>query len=157
MKNKGVAVVLIVLLIFGVLIFQKIRTTGKSVESAKVNFQQLSAMQRQKIIQEVTSSSLLKELPEKAIISIQFFDFKNNERIWQDRFLIGKKGFLDAGEPDFYLILRSKYISDFNNNLCEIFGKANKNNDLGFFTEQNKAKLFLKYAMVLKYRKCLSG
>lgn len=133
------------------------RTTGNTVESGKVNFQQISPTQRQAVVQEVLSSELLKELPEKAIISLRFYDFKNGERIWQDEFLVGKNGFVDGGVPDFYLILHSKYISEFNNNLCEIIGKANRNKEFGFYTEQNKAKLLLKYASILKYKKCLSA
>ena len=155
--NKGIVAVLIVLIFFGILLFQKMQTTGNAVESGKINFQQLSSTQRQKVVQEVLSNQLLKELPEKAVISLRFYDFKNSERIWQDEFLLGKKGFVDRGVPDFYLIIHSKYISEFNNNFCEVLGRANQNRDFGFYTEQNKAKLFLKYASVLKYRKCLSN
>ena len=158
MKTKNLVWIILVVIIFvGILIFLKMRATGNAVESGKINFQQLTSTQRQKVIQEITSSSLLKELPEKAVISVRFFDFKNNEKIWQDEILIGKNGFVDYGIPDFYIIIHSKYISDFNNNLCEVFGRANKNGDLRFFTEQNKAKLLIKYAKVLKYKKCLSG
>jgi len=51
--------------------------------------------------------------------------------------------------------LYTKYISELNGvNLCEIIKQANKNGDLGYHTEYNKAILLIKYSSLLKHRDC---
>ncbi|MBU4117082.1 MAG: hypothetical protein KKG94_04995, partial [Nanoarchaeota archaeon] len=69
--------------------------------------------------------------------------------------LISDGQLLSNGKPEISLTLHSKYISELNeNNLCEIVKKANNNRDLGFYSENSKAKLFIKYAGMLKHRDC---
>jgi len=128
--------------------------TGKSV-SSQVKIIPLNPEQRSKVMQVLTTSEFAKDIPKKSPISLTFFDFVNGERIWQDSFLISDGQLLSNGKPEISLTLHSKYISELNeNNLCEVVKKANNNRDLGFYSENSKAKLFIKYAGMLKYRNC---
>ena len=128
--------------------------TGKSVLS-QVKVIPLNPEERSKVMQVLTTNEFTKDIPKKSPISLTFFDFINGERIWQDSFLISDGQLLSNGKPELSLTLHSKYISELNeNNLCEIVKKANQNKDLGFYSENNKAKLFIKYAGMLKHRDC---
>jgi len=129
--------------------------TGKSV-SSQIKIIPLNPEQRSKVMQVLTTSEFAKDVPKKSPVSLTFFDFVNGERIWQDSFLISDGQLLSNGKPEIFLTLHSKYISELNeNNLCEVVKKANKNKDLGFYSENSKAKLFIKYAGMLKYKGCL--
>jgi len=139
----------------GKIIGNEVSSAGKTGTSQPVATVPFSQEERQKIAQTVLSSEFIKDIPEKNPIALIFFSFENNQRIWRDGFLIGKNQFLTEGEPTIRLTLHSKYIAEFNNdNLCEIIQKANKNGDLGFESEYGEARLLLKYAGMLKHRKC---
>ena len=162
MKNKKrvfIIVGIIILIISFVLVINfitnKFFPTGKSVKSQQVEIIPLSSEERQKVLQAILSSEFIQDIPEDAPISLRFFNFENNQRIWQDGFLIGQNQLLSKGNPAISLIMHSKYISELNQeNLCEIIEKANKNNDLGFYSEYSKPKLFLKYSSMLKHKEC---
>ena len=157
MKNKKRVIIIIgiiiILIISIFLIINKFSSTGKSVQQIKVV--PLSSGQREKVTQFLLSSEFTQDMPKKQSISLRFFDFKDGKRIWQDSFLIGKNQILSEGDPAIYLILHSKYISELNQeNLCDVIKKAKVNGDLGFYSEYNKARLLIKYASLLKHRKC---
>jgi hypothetical protein len=116
----------------------------------------LSQEEKEKVIQTITNSEFIKDIPEKSPIALTFFSFKENRRILHDTFLIGRNAIISKGTPSIYLSLHTKYISEFNeNNLCEVIQKANKNHDLGFSSNYNTASLLFKYAGMLKYKACL--
>ena len=140
--------VLAILLIF---VIDKFHSTGKSINTQKIEITPLSSNEKAKVEQVLISSEFVKDIPEKESISLRFFKFENGQRVWQDSFLIGNNQ-----NPSIYLSLHSKYISELNNeNLCEIIKKANENKDLGFHSEFSKTRLLIKYASMLKHRKCL--
>ena len=152
------------ILIFGIIIvagilafflFNKFSATGEVTNSQPVKTVPLSAEERQKVTQTVLSTEFIHDIPEKDPVVLTFFSFENGQRVWRDGFLMGKGRFLSEGEPTIYLMLHSKYISEFNgNNLCEIIQRANKNGDLAFHSEYGKASLLIKYTSMLKHRQC---
>ena len=125
------------------------------MKKSSIQITPLSPEQRTKVIQTITSSEFIEDVPEKFPIAIRFFKFENKQKIWQDGFLIGNNQLLSEGTPTIYLSLHSKYISELNNeNLCEVIKKANENGDLGFNSEYSKASLLWKYKTMLPHRDC---
>lgn len=166
-KRKIVIILVIIALVFLIglsfLIYNKYYTTGKSVTTqnnqnavtAPAKVVPLSAEQKEKVVNTIQSSEMIKDIPEKGIVSIKFFSFEDGQRVWSDNFLLGKNEILSSGKPDFQIIVHSKYIEELNeNNLCEVFREAKQNGDIGFYSEKNKAALFLKYTGMLGYRDC---
>jgi hypothetical protein len=149
----SIIVITIILIVFSLV--SKLNPTGKIVNKENITITRLDTAQREKINEVLLSNEFISDLPEKGIFSLWFYDFVNGERIWQDRYLIGKNKILEKGEPDFSIIIHSKYIEELNNeNLCEIIQKAKTNGDFGFESEKNKASLLLKYSGMLEYRNC---
>ncbi|MFH1151753.1 MAG: hypothetical protein ABIJ14_00335 [Nanoarchaeota archaeon] len=151
MDKKRVSIIIaIILVIISIFLFNKFFPTGKGITSSQVDIVPLSSEEKAKVQQVLSSSEFVKDIPKKESISLRFFKFENNQRIWQDGFLIGNNQ-----EPSIQLYLHSKYIYELNNeNLCEVIKKANENKDLGFYSEFSKARLLLKYASMLKHREC---
>lgn len=146
-------IILIVIGIFLFFLFNKSSQTGTIIQNIEII--PLTSEQKQKFAQAVLSSEFIEDIPEKYPLVITFFSFEDGKRIWYDSFLIGKKGFLSEGQPEIYLSLHSKYISELNeDNICEVVGRANKNGDIGFYTQSSKASLLIKYAGMLKHREC---
>ena len=138
-----------------ILIFGNLAPTGKTTSSQSIQTVPLSSEEQQKVFQIISSSDFFQDVPKKNPIALTFFSFENNQRIWRDGFLIGGGQFLTQGEPTIYLMLHSKYISEFNgNNLCEVIQRANKNGDLAFHSEYGKVSLLIKCAGMLKHRDC---
>ena len=156
-KKEFVIALIFILVLVAIFLISKFAITGKSVNNipSEVKIYPLSASERAKVVNAIESSEFIKDMPKTGIVSLRFFNFNNTEKIWQDGFLIGKNKILTQGKPDIYLSLHSKYISELNdNNLCELIRTANNNGDLGFYSERNEAILLIKYAGMLKYRKC---
>ena len=152
--KKDVAVGVIILIIVGLIVWGKFHPTGKSV-GQHIEIVSLDAEQQQKVVQTILSSEFIEDMPRKGVIALRFYDFNGGSRRWRDGFLIGKNQLLSSGEPDMYLYLHSKYIAGLNNeNFCEVVKGAKANGDLGFYSKKSKAKLFLKYALMLKHRGC---
>ena len=163
MKHKKIIIIIgVVLIISAILLLDKSgmistenkSTTGKSINQ-EVKYVPLSQVEIQKVADTILSSEFVKDVPEKDPVALTFFKFENQERVWQDRFLIGKNQLLTEGTPSAYLILNSKYISELNgDNFCDIIKEANKNGDLGFESEYGNVKLLIKYSGMLKHREC---
>lgn len=157
-KKKKTLLILcfLILVILVIFLISKLPITGKSVNNipSEVKIYPLAASEREKVVEVVESNEMLKDMPKTGIVSLRFFNFNKTERIWRDGFLIGKSGILSEGKPDIYLSLHSKYISELDNNLCELIRTANNNGDLGFYSERNEAVLLIKYVKMLKHRKC---
>jgi hypothetical protein len=139
----------------GKIVGNELSSTGKTGRNEPVTVVLFSQEERQKIVQTILSTEFIKDIPENNPVALTFFSFENNQRIWRETFLIGNNQLLTKGEPAIRLTLHSKYIAEFNgNNLCEIIQKANRNGDLGFKSEYSEARLFMKYAGMLKHREC---
>jgi hypothetical protein len=163
MKKKKIILIISIILVVFIALFLinrfyltgKIIGTGKGSQQIQVTISPLTSSEHMQVQRVIESSNFIKDMPKNGIISLRFFNFVEGNRVWQDEFLIGKSGVLSSGQPDFYIILHSKYISELNSqNLCDVTQRANKNGDLGFYSEHSTASLFLKYAGMLKYRKC---
>jgi hypothetical protein len=103
----------------------------------------------------ILSSEFVSALPNDGIISLQFFNFENGQRVWLDKFLIGKNSILTSGTPDIFITLHYKYIEQLTeNNLCDTIQTSNANGDLGAWSDLSDARLALKYSSVIKYRDC---
>lgn len=115
----------------------------------------LNEEEKNKVKDAILSSDFISALPAGGVISLQFFNFENGQRVWLDKFLIGKNQILTSGTPDIFITLHYKYISSLTStNLCEIIQTANSNGDLGAWSDLSDTKLALKYASVIKYRDC---
>ena len=153
-KKKIIIFGVIVLLIIGFIVIPKLGKSGVSgggqVEIVPLNQEQINI-----VGQAVLSSKFISDLPSKGAIGLQFYDFQNNERVWQSGFLIGKNGFLDSGTPDLVLIMHSKYISYLDGtNLCEVVQAAQANNDMWVESQESDVKLLLRYSGMIKHRDC---
>ena len=138
-----------VLIFLAFFIINRFSSTGKSVE--QITVVPLPLEQKDKINQLILSSELIKDIPKNYPVSLRFFSFENGQRIWHDEFIIGSNK-----KPVIYLALHTKYIQELNNeNFCEVIQRANKNKDLGFYSDNHKAVLLIKYSGMLKYRSCL--
>ncbi len=127
-------------------------TSGVSSQPTYIS---LTDAEKKKVTDTILSSEFISSIPNDNPISLTFFKFENGQRIWQDKFLIGKGQLLSSGTAGIKLTLHSKYIEQLTgNNLCDIIKQANKNRDLGFETSYSKVSLLIKYAGLLKYREC---
>ena len=146
-----------IIVIFAMIFFtiNQFPLTGKIIDTEGYRVVPLNPDQREKIEQSILVSEFVKDIPENDPVFLRFFSFENGERIWQDGFLIGNKGIMTQGEPTVYLSIHSKYLSELNGqDLCSIVNEATKNKDVGLHSDYNKARLFLKYSGMLKYRSC---
>jgi hypothetical protein len=108
-----------------------------------------------KVRNAILSSEFIGALPDNGIISLQFFNFENGQRIWLNKFLIGKNQILTSGTPEIFITLHYKYIEGLTaTNLCETIQTANTNGDLGAWSDLSDTRLALKYSSVIKYRSC---
>ena len=146
-------IILLIVLCFFIIKDKKIEISGNV--GAQIQINPLSNEQIKIVGQTILSSEFIKDLPNNGAIALQFYDFVDGQRVWQSGFLIGKEGFLSEGTPDIILIMHSKYISQLDGtNLCDVVKSAQANNDMWMETEENEAKLLLRYSGMLKYRDC---
>ncbi len=160
-KNKKrwlIAFGIVLLLVIVLIVISKLgksEVVSGSSSGGQIEIVPLSAEQISVLSQNVLSSEFMEDLPSKGIIGLQFYDFKDGERIWQSNFLISKDGFSNSGSPDLVLVMHSKYISTLNEvDLCEVVQTAKANGDMWVESELSNTKLFLKYASMMKYRDC---
>lgn len=159
-KKRIIVLGIIVLIIAGFFLIKRIsnkpNVTGQSTgNSEQIKIYPLSKEEISTVGQTVLSSNFIKDMPKKGAIALQFYNFKDGKRIWQNGFLIGKNGFLNSGSPDLVLIIHSKYINELNNkDLCDVIHEAESNRDMAVETQESKAKLLMKYSGMLKYREC---
>ncbi len=127
----------------------------KSLPISKITYEPLTNEQKEKIMRVILSNEMVKKIPEKSPISLQFFHFNYGYRTWQDIFIMADGKLLENANPVISLSLSSKYISEFKeNNFCEIIQKAKENGDLGFDSEYSEVKLLWKYKGLIKYKDC---
>jgi len=109
------------------------------------------------VSKKLLSSKMIKDLPETGVVSLKLFSIENGEKVWQDEILIGNKQILKQGEPDIYVRIDSKYISELNDdgsNLCNVIKKAAENKGVEYELNQNKGMFILKYSGMAKYKEC---
>jgi len=157
-KNKRWLIIsgIVILIVVLIIVIPKLGNTGIGSEGGgQVKITPLSQEQINIVGQAVLSSDFIEDLPKNGAIALQFYDFKDGQRVWQSGFLIGQKGFLASGTPDLVLIMHAKYISYLDGtNLCEVVQAAQVNNDMWVESQESNAKLFLKYAGMMKHRDC---
>jgi|TARA_Y100000310_G_scaffold167546_1_gene167343 hypothetical protein len=147
--------IIFIIMVLAIFILDKLILTGEIIYNQETEIVPLSSEDKEKVAQTLLTSEFIGDVPKNNPISLRFYTFQNGERIWRDGFLIGKKQLLSEGKPAVFLYLHSKYIQEFNSgNICETIKKANKNGDLGFYSEHGKTSLLLKYSGMLKHRDC---
>ncbi|MEK6800972.1 MAG: hypothetical protein AABY10_06190 [Nanoarchaeota archaeon] len=99
-------------------------------------------------ISSLSSSNILKDLPEKASIKLL---------IGNKAFTIKKSSLVSGSpsDPDITVNLPEKYAVSLISNPCQAAKSANSNGDLKVTIHKSKASLLLKYRSMLKYRSCL--
>ncbi|HLD38656.1 MAG TPA: hypothetical protein VJA20_04405 [Candidatus Nanoarchaeia archaeon] len=156
---------IIFLIILGIIFFSDINkksstsqpSSSSNVSGAtqQVKVVPLSQEQRQKVENALLSSEFIQDIPENNPISLRFFYFEEEQRVWQDIFYMGRGGLIDPGEMGISLSLHSKYIEELDkNDLCSIIQTANQNRDLGFDSDYSQTQLLWKYKGMIKYRDC---
>lgn len=135
------------------------KNTDTTPENPAENFipqkTSLTSEEVSKVREAILSSEFIGDLPNEGIISLQFFNIENGQKVWLNTFLIGKNQILTSGTPEIFITLHYKYIAELTpTNLCEIIPRANANGDLGVWSDLSDTKLALKYSGVIKYRDC---
>jgi len=159
-KKKIILIIAIVaIVILSVLAYNKFSAAGKNTNNGSsgntIKTVALSDEDQIKITQILQSSDFIKDIPENGVIGLIFYNFENGERVLNNGYLLGKNKFLSSGEPDFQILLHSKYIKEIDeNNLCDIVIKAKQNGDMAYYSDKSKAMLLLKYGGMLKYKDC---
>lgn len=159
-------IVIGILVLSAFFIINNLNLTGKSVKTQDKKSQTLqiiplSQSEKSKVQQTILQNPLVQDLPKSGVISLRFYKFENNQRIWQDEFLITKTQLLSTSTnlkqtPDVYVIMDSKYIPEITkDNLCEIVKKANLNGEFDITTDKNIPLLMIKYVKLIKYESCL--
>lgn len=173
MKKKVLVTgVLVLLMIAGIFLFNRFNETGSVTQNGErwsvtqnvgigagaqnMEVVPLSPVERQVVVDAVLKTEFVKDIPEDEPVAIIFYDFETGERRLRDGFLINNKGFLSEGTPTVYVYLHSKYISELGQgDLCSVISQANKNGDLGTYSDYGNARLLLKYSGMLKHKSCL--
>lgn len=136
------------------------QSSGEGTPSTNVqrqpSFEPLTPEEKSDVLGVIESTDFVEDIPEKYPISLQFFYFdEEGQRIWQDKFLIGKGSVISSGTPDIKLTLHSKYLEGIESqDLCEVIKTANANRDLGFESESSEAKLLWNYKGMMSHRDC---
>jgi len=162
MKKKWIILIIVasvVIILAGLFIYFYYFDSGDSLigSGEPIIVVPLPQEQTAKVNKVISESEFVEDVPKKGVISLRFFSFSGGEKVWHNQFLLNDGKIVSSGEPDIYLSLHAKYISEIDENkgnLCEIIQRANKNGDLGFYSPTNKVKLSVKYAGMLKHRKC---
>ena len=116
----------------------------------------LSDEQMNILSEAILSSDFINDLPNNGIIALKFYDFAGEERIWLEKILVGKDGFLENGEPDMTLMMHAKYIIQLDNSdLCTVITSARTNGEMWVESEKSDTSLIFKYSGMMKYKDCL--
>ncbi len=149
---------LVFLVVVGIILVgvSQVSLTGRAVSTTQqIQIVPLSYNEHGDVVEILNSSEMLNDMPRKGVISLRFFSLVSGAAVWHEDFLIGRKGVLQKGEPDIFLTLSSKYISEFKGgNLCELIRRARNNGELGYHSEKSKWALLWKYSGMLKHRGC---
>lgn len=106
----------------------------------------------------LSGNSIVRALPEDAVILLRFYNLNAGQREWEKSYVIKKtevrEGFVD--NADIKVTIHSKYLEKLTNkNFCSVIQTASKNGDLAIETELSKVKLLWKFKGIIKYRGCL--
>ena len=123
--------------------------------SVQIEVVPLNQEKTAKVVSVVDESEFISDMPSNGIISLRFYSFEGNERIWHDGFLIGKNGIVKDGVPDIYVFMHAKYIDRlYERDLCEVMNEAKANEDMAIETTRNKGILLAKYSGMLEHKEC---
>lgn len=156
-KNRIIIAVLIVALILGIFFSPKLNIIGRAIKSdasqGKIVQVQLTKDNFHLFLQQ---QDIVKELPEKALISLKLYNFDSGERQWEKSYIITESSVSegDAKNPDLEIILSSKYLFDVAKDLCSAVKKAKVNNDIGFDLKISMTSFLWKYKSMLGYKSC---
>lgn len=106
----------------------------------------------------LSGNSLVRDLPEGAVINLRFYNFNSGERQWEKSYILTKGSAREglSESADIELTLHSKYLAAFTNqNFCGVVKQANANGDLGFESSLSKVSLLWKFKSMTKYKDCL--
>lgn len=153
---------IVVLLIIGV-VFSLMNNKKEVVGNVEVNANP-NPVQTEQVVVSITKDNLpgflvgqqvVKDIPEKAVLMLRFYNFNSGERQWEESYVIKKNSVEKASteEYDVMLIMDSKYLSDLGD-LCGAVKKAKANNDFGFESEMSSTEFMWKYKSMLKYKDC---
>jgi hypothetical protein len=110
------------------------------------------------IEQQLSQNDIVKDLPENAVLLLQFYNFKTGFRVWEKSYIL-KKNYVKEGSienPDLTITLSSKYLGQMTpGNFCNVIQIARANNDLGIYTELSNTQLLWKFKSMYEYRECL--
>jgi hypothetical protein len=158
-SKKKIFIIVAIFFLFSAIYFAQTAITGKSTTIIQdVETQPLSQSEKSKIINLITTTEFIKDIPKNNPIVLRFYKFENSETVWQDGFLLHPNfpyNPLSDKEPSLFLSMPSRYINEVDNdNLCEVIQKAKNNEEISVFSEQNKAILLVKYAKLIKHKEC---
>jgi hypothetical protein len=105
----------------------------------------------------ISKNEVVRDLPEGAILQLQFYNYNSGERQDEKSFVIKRASVREgSGEnADIVLSLSSKYLNELTSrNFCDVIKKANANRDLGFDSKISSVALAWKFKSVMKYKDC---
>lgn len=158
MNTKRMMLIAGVVLLILVVLFVNKSLTGNTLfsteqQNAQVN---LDGVTKDNFIQYVQQQKLISELPKDSVISLRLYNFDNGYREWEKSYEITRGNIMEgeAQNPDFDIIIHSKYIEDAARDICAAVKKADANGDFAADTEMSTLSIMWKYKSILEYREC---
>lgn len=148
--------IILILIISAIYLSPKTGLIGKSIQAkspSNVVQVQLSKENFHLFLQQQT---IVKELPQNALISLRLYNFDRGYREWEKSYIITKSSVKEgkAENPDIEITVASKYIFDFARDMCSAVSKAKANKDFSAYSNLKTASLLWKYKSMVKYRDC---
>jgi hypothetical protein len=157
--KKGKIAFIIITAVIVITILYLMQPKESTTNLQEIEIQHLSEQEKNKVIQTITSTEFVEDIPKNNPIVLRFYKYENGETVWQDSFLIHSNFPYEPPsnkEPSIYIFLHSRYIEEINNdNLCEVIQKAKNNGEISFQSKHKNAVLLIKYAKLIKYKECL--
>ncbi len=100
---------------------------------------------------------IVKDVPKAGKISLRFYHFAENCRIWDKSYILSDGKITEGGgESDIQLWIASSYVDRItNSNFCDIIKEARASGALGQDATAGEATLLWRYKSMLKYKECL--
>lgn len=109
------------------------------------------------LISDLLRSDIVSDLPEGAVLRLQFYNFDSGIRVWERSYSLERDSVKEGDiKGDIQIIMDSKYVSKFKTkSACAVLTSANNNGDFGADTDMSDSALIWKYKSMMKYRDCL--
>lgn len=156
MNKKVVILIVMLVVLLGALafvvlkFFEKPKPLAANVPEVRITYKNFE--------EEVSKQSLVQDLPDEGAIFLRFYNFKNNEKVWENSYVLRSTGVQksELTDADLIIHLHARYLESLtNHNFCSIIEQAKAAGDLGVETRLSKTSLAWKYHSMLKYRECL--